>query len=275
MTLDSVVPMDLALGQEHAPMLDRAVERVMNDCEADSTCRETFPDRGEELSALFARLREEPQRITIIDPRTGEPRELLLTAETLAVAIRFLSYASETQALLPLLVHEALSTGRLERLASQALLVMDDLTQMIARGMELSVMCAEDYPAIDFGIDYADTMIGNIMLESIRTQCEIWPRGELPADFREPRASAVPTLLLSGERDPVTPPEYAARTAEAYPNHLNLVARGQSHSVLRNPCLQDIATAFVEAGSVEGLDTSCTESIGPSPFFTTLLGPEP
>jgi pimeloyl-ACP methyl ester carboxylesterase len=247
----------------------------MADCEKDATCRRSFPGQGEELSALFAQLREEPQRITITDPRTGEPRELLLTAETLAVAIRFLSYASETQALLPLLVHEALSTGRLERLASQALLVMDDLTQMIARGMELSVMCTEDYPALDFDIDYGDTIIGNIMLESIRAQCGIWPRGELPEDFREPRTSPVPTLLLSGERDPVTPPEYAARTAEGFPNHLNLVARGQSHSVLRNPCLQNIATAFVEAGSVDGIDTSCVDSIGPSPFFTTLLGPEP
>jgi pimeloyl-ACP methyl ester carboxylesterase len=248
---------------------------VLADCEADAACSERFPDRGRELSALLADLRETPRNITLTDPRTGEPREILLTGETLAVAIRFLSYASETQALLPLLVHEALSTGQLERLASQAVLVMGDITQMIARGMELSVTCAEDYPAMDFEADYSDTILGNVMLEAIQAQCGIWPRGELPPDFRAPRSAPVPTLLLSGERDPVTPPAYAARAAESYPNHVRLMARGQSHSVLRNPCLQEIATAFVAAGSIDELDTSCARDIGPSPFFTSLLGPNP
>lgn len=274
-TLDSVVPMQLALGQEHAPMLDRSVQSVFEDCAADETCNALFPHQAEELNALIGQLRNEPRQITIINPVSGEPQAMRLSAETLAVAIRFLSYASETQALIPLLVHEALTTGDLSRLASQAILVMTGLNEMLARGMELSVLCAEDYPFIDTSADYNDTLIGNLMLEIIELQCGVWPRGDVPQDFHEAVVSDLPVLLMSGERDPVTPPHYAALTAETFPNSLNLVARGQSHSVMKNICLRDITTDFITNGGIEDLDTSCVENIKPAPFFTSLLGPNP
>lgn len=273
--LDSVVPMQLALGQEHAPMLDRAVAAVMADCAADATCARLYPDQGQALNELFRRLRENPRQVTLTHPTTGRPLELRLSAETLAVAVRFLSYSSETQALLPLLIHEALTTGRLERLASQALLVMSGLNEMIARGMELSVMCSEDYPHMDLAADFSETLLGNIMLQAIAAQCEVWPRGEVPADFHLPVETATPVLLLAGERDPVTPPSYAAQVAESFPNSRLLVARGHSHSVLRLVCLQRVATEFIEEGSVADLDTACVDDILPAPFFTSLLGPDP
>jgi len=275
MTLDSVLPMQLALGQEHAPMLDRSVHAVLADCARDETCNSLYPRHVEELNALFKRLRKQAQHITIINPLSGEPQNMLLSADTLAAAIRFLSYSSETQALIPLLVHEALSSGDLTRLASQALLVMSGLNEMLAHGMELSVICSEDFPFIDFDADYSTTLMGNLFLQIIKLQCGVWPHGQVPEDFHTPVTSDLPVLLMSGERDPVTPPSYAEKTAESYPNSLNLVARGQAHSVMHNTCLRNITTAFIDQGSVKNLDTGCVAHIHSAPFFTSLLGPEP
>ena len=273
--LDSVVPMQLALGQEHSPMLDRAVEAVFEDCANDATCNSLYPRHAEELNALIAQLRDEPRQISIISPVSGQPQDMLLSADTLAVAIRFLSYSSETQALIPLLVHEALTTGNLTRLASQAILVMTGLNEMLAKGMELSVLCSEDYPFMDMSADYSDNLMGNIFLQIIDLQCKVWPQGDIPDGFHQAVTSDLPVLLMSGERDPVTPPHYAAQVAETFPNSVNLVARGQSHSVMGNVCLRDITTAFIESGTLEELDTSCVENIKPAPFFTSLLGPDP
>jgi pimeloyl-ACP methyl ester carboxylesterase len=274
-TLDSVVPMQLALGQEHAPMLDRSVAAVFADCAADETCNGLFPRHAEELKALFAQLREEPREIMLINPMSGEKQQVLLNADTLAVAIRFLSYASETQALLPLLVHEALETGDLSRLASQATLVMTGLQEMLARGMELSVTCSEDFPFIDFDADQGETLMGNLFLEVVEASCGVWTRGEVADDFHEPVVSDLPVLLMSGERDPVTPPHYADLSAETFSNSLHLIARGRSHSVMKHVCLRNVTTEFIESGTLEALDTTCVEDIRPSPFFTSLLGPEP
>lgn len=274
-TLDSVVPMQLALGQEHAVSLDSSVAAVFKACEQDESCRELFPHSKDELNALFTQLREAPRQITITHPVSGEQQQILLSADTLAVAIRFLSYSSETQALIPLLVHEAIESGDLSRLASQAIIVMSGLSEMLAKGMELSVMCAEDFPFMDFSRDYSDTLMGNLLLDVVKVQCEIWPRQTIPADFHVPVTSNVPVLLMSGERDPVTPPQYATQVAKTYPNSLNLVARGQAHSVMKNICLRDITTEFIEKGSIVDIDTGCIDKIQPAPFFTSLLGPNP
>ena len=256
-------------------MLDLSVKAVFADCAMDETCNALYPGQAEELNSLFAQLRKEPRQITIINPVSGEKQDIRLTADTLGIAIRFLSYASETQALIPLLVHEAVTTGDLSRLAVQATLVMTGLNEMLSKGMELSVTRAEDYPFMDFSADYSDSLMGNLLLEIIELQCKVWPQGEVPDGFHEPIVSDLPVLLLSGERDPVTPPQYAVTAAEFFSNSLNLVARGQSHSVMKNVCLRDITTAFIEKGSVEGLDTSCVADIQPAPFFTSLLGPDP
>jgi hypothetical protein len=274
-TLDSVIPMQLALGQEHAPMLDRAVQEVLNYCRSDKSCNDLFSPNEQDLRDLINSLREQPRQISIINPTTGEPMDIMFSADTMAVAVRFLSYSSESQAVLPLLIHEALTTGDLSRIASQAILVLSGLNEMLARGMELSVMCAEDVPFIDFEDDQSETIIGGIFLDVVRTSCEVWPAGQAPEGFHDPVVTDIPVLLVSGQRDPVTPPHYAAQAAETFSNHINLVAKGQSHSVLRNSCLRDIATEFVKAGVTEGVDTSCVDNIEPSPFFTSLLGPNP
>ncbi len=133
-TLDSVVPMQLALGQEHPLMLDRSVDRVFKDCAKEPDCNALFPDQLEALNRLFMQLQKTPRQIRIIDPVSGQARQMRVSADTLAVAIRFLSYASETQALIPLLVHEAVTTRDLSRLASQAILVMSGLSEMLSQG---------------------------------------------------------------------------------------------------------------------------------------------
>ena len=236
--LDSVVPMQLALGQDHAPMLDAALAKIFNDCYNNEKCNQSFGNSLDQLNALAADLRSVARWVTIPDPITGKDREIRMSAETLAVAIRFLTYTSETQAMLPILIDEVIATGSMERLAAQALMVMNGLTDVVARGMELSIICSEDYPFIDTKADHSDTLLGGIFLKSLETQCDLWPRGKVAEDFHNPVVSDLPVLLLSGERDPRNTPHYADQAASSYSNHLNLVARGQSHSVMKHPCFE-------------------------------------
>ena len=199
----------------------------------------------------------------------------MVTAEVLAFAIRFLSYSSQTQAMLPLLVHEAVSLGQPGRLATQAMLIGGALSEQISRGMELSVTCSEDVPYLETDAASADTLLGATFHEVIRASCEAWPRGEVPPDFHAPVTAQVPVLMLAGARDPVTPPEYATATAAHFPNSRVLIAPGQGHSVSTHPCLRDITADFIEQGSLQGLDTACVRQIAPAPFFTSILGPGP
>lgn len=275
MILDGVLPPELLLGAEHAQRLDESVERVLTACAEDDACNERFPKSRENLRELLADLRTEPRQITITHPVTGLPEPILMNDDVLAAAIRFLSYSSETQAMLPLLIHEAFNNDDFSRFAAQALIVISRISNILAHGMELSVICSEDYPFMSLQTDASETLMGNIFLEALQAQCDAWPHGEVAADFHEPKAFPVPVLLLSGERDPVTPPVYAEQAAQQYENSLHLVAAGQGHNVIGKSCIRTIAQDFIVSGSVSDLETECVDKIGPSPFFESLLGPTP
>lgn len=273
--LDSIVPMELILGTEHAKMLDRSVAAIFDDCWRDKECSEKFSEGLMGLDNLIRELRDQPREIEFTHPATGEQETLIVTSDVLAIAIRFLSYSSETQAVLPLLIHEAVTTENLERLTAQAMMIVSGLMEQLSHGMELSVICSEDYPYMSEDQDDSDTILGNTMLEVIRTECEIWPKGEVPDNFHAPVVSDVPALMITGTRDPVTPPSYAELVAKHFSNSLLLEADGLGHSVITNPCMQEIAARFVELGTTAGLDSGCSDQIRPAPFFSSILGPTP
>ena len=149
------------------------------------------------------------------------------------------------------------------------------LQQTNARGMEMSVMCAEDYPLFPTTIEPNDTLLGTLMNEVVRVQCGVWPAGAVPNDFHEPVTGDVPVLLLSGEYDPVTPPEYGDVVAAHFERATHLVAPGQAHIVATRGCMGDLVSTFVIDGAADNLDTGCLAQLERSPFFHTLTGPAP
>jgi hypothetical protein len=75
----------------------------------------------------------------------------------------------------------------------------------------------------------------------------------------------LPVLLLSGERDPVTPPEFGERVARELPNSLHVVVPHSGHGS-DAPCVEGIVRRFVERASVRGLDVSCVAKTPPPRF---------
>ncbi len=274
--LDSVVPQTLALGSEHALKLDQALDRILDGCEANTDCRQAFPDTRENLRQMADAVQENPVMLTVDHPITGQPAELRFDRDVLGSAIRFLSYSSETQALLPLLIHEASTTGDYSRIASQLMITAAGLSDSIAQGMEMSVTCAEDFPRYDqLPQDNDSYLLGNSLRRASEIRCDVWPHGPVPADFNQPVVSDKPVLLLSGEFDPVTPPEYAEQVLQHLSNGKHLVAPGQGHSVTGKGCLGRLVTEFIEKADHSQLDTSCIAQLQASPWFMSLTGPKP
>ena len=89
----------------------------------------------------------------------------------------------------------------------------------------------------------------------------------VPASRRDVRG----VLMLSGALDPATPPANGLAVSRTLPNSLHLTIPFGAHSpagLSGLGCLQDVKTAFLERGSVEGLDTSCISRIARPPFAT-------
>ena len=274
--LDGVVPQQLSLGLDVAADAQRALELIFARCKMDKPCTENFPDLSTRFDEILSALETEPVLVRVAHPITGEPIEFDFTHEMFAVVMRFYSYSPETVALMPLLISTA--EEDYSRLASQYLILTGDLTESISNGMGYSVQCAEDLPFFtseEATLAGEGTYLGDMISVGLRAICETWPRGDVPADFKDPVQSDLPVLLLSGEHDPVTPPVYAELAAETLPNSLHLIAPGQGHNVILRGCIPDLAETFLANGALDGLETDCVSKIEPFPFFINFSGPMP
>jgi pimeloyl-ACP methyl ester carboxylesterase len=272
--IDSVVPPELALGQDHARNLDEALAAMARRCSADAACRERHGDVAATLHALQQRVKADPRPVTFRHPRTHLPVTAPFSEGALLAVARLFSYQPRATALLPLLLSEA-AAGRPESLMAQAELMFGALTEELAHGMELSVTCAEDADLLQSRPEDRDRLMGNALPELVAVQCKLWPHGGRPADFKQPVASDKPVLLLSGEYDPVTPPRYAEQVARTLSNSRSLVARGQGHTPMAEGCMPRLLREFVEKLQPKALDASCLEVLGDTPFFLDYQGPAP
>lgn len=273
--LDGVVPMRLKLGSEHAGMLDRAIDAMIANCAADPACSERFPELGAAFTGLKQRYDDATLSIKVTDPRTGVAEDVDFSDETLAGSLRFLAYSAESQMMIPYLIHEAATTGNPERLAAQALMTSAQMSEQIAIGLNFAVGCSEDWPYWPQDIDNSGTLLGDSFTELYRMVCDWWPAEPVGAEYHEPFDADSPVLLLSGALDPVTPPVYGDEAADQFSDSLHLVSPGRGHITMTNYCIGSIVTEFIDEASVRDLDTACMETIGPEPFFTSLLGPTP
>jgi len=141
-------------------------------------------------------------------------------------------------------------------------------------------MCSEDAPFYDRETIDRDALeasyIGIVQLDAIEAMCSVWPAGPVDEDFRAPLATDIPVLLLSGEADPITPPEYAelAMVDLAQAQHLTMEKQGHGQAAVG--CSPRLIGLFVEApGRLPDDEVSCLERSFVMPFFLDFTGPAP
>jgi pimeloyl-ACP methyl ester carboxylesterase len=276
MVLDGVTPLQMPIGAWFERDAQRAFSLAVGRCRADAACARAFPDPAGDLSALLASLEKQPRTLSLRDPLTGAARAVTLDAGTVRRLVFLLSYAPETVSLLPALLSEA-RRGDPGPLASLGLTAGRDVQATISRPLQLAVLCAEDvprYPPADPAAERG-RYLGRSLGAAFRDACLRFPHGDAPAGFGEPVRSEAPTLLLSGQADPVTPPEWAATAAASLPRSLQLTLAGAAHGTLSRGCMPRVVERFIEAEGIDGLDAACLSLVRPQPFFLDLAGPEP
>jgi len=278
LVLDGVVPADWDVGTDVSLDAQQALDLIFARCRQDNACHKAFPDLPTTFNSLQHTLERHPQTVSLRDPLTGAPLTRTFTWQDVAGAVHLMSYTSETAALLPLLIHQA-AVHDYTPLMANALFFSQQINGGIALGMNAAVLCTEDVPfykhtnAAQKSI--AGTYVGATPVTQLIETCKHWPRGVLPADFKQPVKSSKPVLLLSGADDPITPPSNAAHAARTLSNSLSIVVPGQGHGNAFRGCVPKIMAQFVKQASVKHLDSACVKNIKPFPFFISFTGTAP
>ena len=276
--LDGVTYPEQAIGPDTPADGERSLDLIVARCEKAPECAAAFPGLRDELSALRSRFGTEKQPLLLVDPSSGEPLPLEFNRGVFNAALRFLSYNATEASLLPALLHEA-AAGRLAPLASQTIMMARQIGDQLASGMQNSVICSEDQPF--FGASKIDraalerTYQGSDQLDALEEICKLWPRGPVDPDLHAALHSDIPTLLLSGEADPVTPPGDAERAALGLTRHRHLVLAGEGHGQVATACIPKLMAAFLDDADPQALDAHCLDQHRSAPFFISLTGPPP
>ncbi len=189
--------------------------------------------------------------------------------------IRFLLYSPQTAQSVPAVIGATVK-GQLGPLAQ----VLGGVEQIIGRfsiPVLLGVLCAEDVPfwtvtrgesSVDqpseghasagpSGDDAHEPFTPTLIHRNALALCRAWSVPPVDPAFRKPVFSEAPTLLLSGANDPATPAETAEEISKSLSSSLHLVTPGIGHFPSWTSCQTSVVAAFLESGSVRGLDTSC------------------
>ncbi len=276
--IDGVVPADLPLGPGIAIDAQNALDMAFARCAADDACHEAFPDPAADVKLLLEQLAANPVSLTLPDPLTGEMLDKRLDKNQFMGALRMLIYSPETVALIPLLLREA-ATGNPAPMLAQSLMIASNIGEMMAMGMHNAVICTEDVPFFQdpdsYGPVLEKTFLGTIMLDGMSAICDVWPAGIIDDDFKTPVVSDIPVLLLSGEADPVTPPDYAEQAEATLSNSRHVVLSGQGHGQIGTGCIPKLLGEFIANPDPLALDDSCKKNTEPTGFFLDFNGPSP
>jgi pimeloyl-ACP methyl ester carboxylesterase len=257
---DMKIPLSFARGVQHA------MDRLFEDCAADTACHEGFPKFREEFEAVLKQFDKGPVVVDMKNPYTGEAQHIKVTRDGFVDGVRLTLYVPNAMSVVPLIVHLA-AKGDLAPLVSTAFQIGYQIYGQISVGMQFSVICGEDVPFItdaEVARESANSFYGDARVRPARQACAEWPRANVPASFLEPVKSNAPVLLVSGELDPVTPPWLAAAAARNFPNGRHLVIHYATHNSYE--CVEGIVAEFIDKGTAADLDTSCAEQIRRLPF---------
>ena len=143
-----------------------------------------------------------------------------------------------------------------------------------AEGMFTSVECGEEVPFndLELAIAWAEELPEQMraLIEGVVGQfadCVTWGVPAADAIENEPVISDIPTLLLSGAYDPVTPPSWGDEAAAYLSWSTHVVFPDMGHGTVdTRPCPTEIALAFL-ADPWAVPDTTCVDELGPPEFW--------
>ena len=277
LTLDAVVPPSVSLGPDISRLSQRALDLIFTRCVENQGCFDTFGDLIQPTLALLDSLEDNPKTISFEDVATGKLSTMELTRQHLAVTIRLMSYSAQTAAILPSMLHDAIVNDNFAPLARQASMQAQLLGNTLASGMHHAIICTEDVPFVDLSEQSEEpvTYLGNGVIDALLAGCKNWPQGYIDADFKDPVISDLPVLILSGEADPITPPDYGESITASLSSSRHIINPDQGHMQAPFGCMPVLLAQFISSADATQLDLDCLKRLRVTPFFVDANGPLP
>ncbi len=272
--LDSVFPTGYDLWTNFEPGAARAFDQLFDGCARSSECAAAYPDFEDRFFEFLDRLDAQPIEVQARDLLDGSTVQVVLDGDDVMGLVFNALYDRSQFAAVPQMVVDGLE-GRYETIELLASVLVTNL-DFVSLGMRLSVECNEEIP-----FESEETMLANRAAEgpyarladldgglTLFDLCETWPAGTAPTVEAMPVESDIPTLVLAGQYDPITPPAGADQVTAGLTNAYSFLLPHEGHGITPTGCGSELVAAFIDDPGTEPNDSCIADS--PAPFWTPL-----
>ena len=259
--LDGALPLQVNRLEAHAVNGYQAFERLFDSCATHDDCGRGYPDLREAFYDVIRMLNQTPAEIEY----ERDNYLVLLTSDDFVNEIVSMLYDKGLIPYLPMMI-DAFANGEIDSIPwadarnrwsqpsteGEPRIAVDDLSE----GAWLSVRCADDVPfnRREEIVNRAARLPGAVRRALVDkaisdlAMCKTWAVAGAALTENQPVISDIPTLLLSGYFDPVTPPEWGDEAAKYLANSWHYVFPDSGHGVLFESdaeCAESIALSFL------------------------------
>jgi len=283
LVLDAIVPNDLAGLFDWTQIFDTLVANFTGDCSGAKAC----DDLEARLFAAMESLRDDPVILPAADSEMAPGGEVWLPPALLVYLPFSLAYDEPTYPFIP-----AVMSNLADALTRRDQVVLDGLAVALSGGMgpgggfsmspgmSAAVRCNDGY--IHGELAASEASAGSrwhglvVSLPGAQRAAEVCEEAGLSPRPRDEYAlvqSDVPTLIVNGAWDPITPPSLAVYIHEGMPGTRYVEAPYAGHGPTRSmpECGGQVMRDFFDSRDLDGLDVSCLEEGPGAPAYEDLV----
>jgi pimeloyl-ACP methyl ester carboxylesterase len=260
--LDSTFPPQENSFTDVSNSIARVFRVFFDGCASDSTCNQEYPNLEQTFYTLVDQLNASPIKVNAPDPYNNKAYSALINGTALASTLFQSLYVTSLIPNLPAIITQV-QQGNTTLFGRIFGIFTFDTS--LSQGMYESVTCSEDAP---FTTADAITQSGQILPDPVRSDlvtsfqgnlaaCGIWNVKSVNPAAKNAVTSDIPTLILKGEYDPITPPANGDLAAKTLSHSYAFQFPGTGHGVYTtNACPDSIVHAFYDAPTTKP-DSTC------------------
>lgn len=252
--LDGVYPPQVNGEQNEAEIVRHAFEQLYAECAADTVCRERHPGLRGAVEGTIEAAEQNP--LDLVLQLDDGPQAVRLGGAKVLMVLLHMMREGEAASIPEAVAGVQRRDFRLLKMFAEDLESSDGgLLEQNAQqfdGLYNSIECRETWATVDRAarrrmIETSGVYGLNAGTSKSPAFCPVWRVAAAPASERQPVKSAIPTLLLSGNFDWLTPPTWAREAARHLSSSRHVVFRAQGHGVVvQDPCAARLRDAFVD-----------------------------
>lgn len=270
--LISVFPPQVNGFSDKAAVTQHAFNVLFQGCMANLHCNTAYPHLQTVFYRLVSDLNSNPITFQATNPQTHQHVPVQFSGDNLVNLLFQALYYTDLIPLLPALLFQVRHQNytQLSRIYSD----LESGDDTMSMGMYYSVECGEDMASttlqrLQASVQVLAPELRPGILASLQREyhvCQFWNVASVPGVQKEPVTSSIPTLIMEGEYDPITPPANGMLAAQTLSRSFFFLFPGVTHGVkTTNPCPANIEHAFLDNPTVRP-DASCISSM-PEPLF--------